>query len=78
MEIKKLTVDMLYDLVRKAQGLEADLRKFDNGNASAGIRARWGLQNVRMRAKNIRKEIQRVKKLRRVERQERLKELFDD
>ena len=74
MEIKKPIVDMLYDLIRKVKGLEADTRKFDNGNASAGIRVRWGLQDIRRRAKKIRMEIQKVKKQRREERLARLAE----
>ena len=58
------TTDMLQNLVMTAKEAEVDLRKFENGNTSAGIRARWKMQEVRQKAKSIRAEVQRIRKKR--------------
>lgn len=59
------TTEMLEDMVETAKKAEVDLRKFDNGNTTAGIRARKVMQKVRRKAKGIRQEIQRLRKERR-------------
>lgn len=71
----KQTTDMLEKLLYKAKKTEVDLRKFDNGNAAAGIRARRTLQEVKDNIKIIRAEIQKIKKARKIKKLENLKKI---
>lgn len=52
-------------LSRSVMKIEKDARKFDYGNTSAGIRARKQLQKVRRETKEIRKQIQMIRYIRR-------------
>lgn len=56
------TTKMLEDLIATARQAEVDLRKFDNGNITAGIRARKVMQKIRDKAYDIRKQIQKIRK----------------
>lgn len=42
---------------------QLDIKKFDMGNRAAGIRVRRVMQEVRLAAKGIRNEIQRIKRI---------------
>ena len=60
----KETIPLLEKLIKTAQGTELDLRKFEHGNSAAGVRVRRVMQNIRAQARNIRTEIQEIRKLR--------------
>lgn len=62
--------EMLTKLIDTAKKADLDLRKFSRGNTSAGVRARWTMQEVRMQAKDIRSKIQSTRKQRKAMRKE--------
>jgi len=56
--------DKLTKLSKTVYTQAPDLKKFEMGNNTAGIRVRAGLQDVRALAKEIRFEIQKIRKQR--------------
>ena len=60
----RYTTSMFAEMKRVIDKCEVDLRKFDHGNAAAGIRARKMLQEIRFKSKDIRDKIIEVRKLR--------------
>ncbi len=50
------------DMKNLVAAMEADVIKFNNGNAAAGTRVRKALQEIKRAAQAMRVEIQKVKK----------------
>ena len=64
MPIRK--IEKMYDkLLKILLVTQLDIKKFDMGNKAAGIRIRRVMQEVRIAAKGIRTEIQRVNRMKR-------------
>lgn len=64
MPIRK--IEKMYDkMLKMLLTIQLDIKKFDMGNKTAGIRVRWSMQEVRKQAKSIRVEIQRVNRIKR-------------
>ncbi len=53
--------EALQDLIRLAQSLEEDNRKFYGGNNAAGTRLRKGLQEIKKLAQEMRNDITATK-----------------
>jgi len=58
---------MLADLMEVVLGAKTDTIKFDKGNIQAGKRTRSFMQEVRKIAKEIRAEIQSIKRMRKAQ-----------
>lgn len=62
MPIKK--IEKMYDrLLKELLTYQPDVQKFDNGNITAGIRLRKGMQKIRNMAKEVRSAVQGVKRI---------------
>ncbi len=57
----------LGQIVSMIDEAEPDMRKFERGNATAGIRVRAKMQDIRRMAKSVRVDIQSIKKVRKAE-----------
>jgi len=57
--------EMINILSSKVKNTEKDALKFDGGNATAGVRVRKNMQEIKKYCKSIRKQIQSTKKKRR-------------
>lgn len=57
-------IEKMFDkLLKTLLVTQLDIKKFDMGNRAAGIRVRRKMQEVRIAAKGIRNEIQRIKRI---------------
>jgi hypothetical protein len=63
MTIKRI-IPQMDKLVTMVLKLEADVRRFDNGNNAAGVRVRKGLNDIAKHCKKVRSHIQTIKKAR--------------
>lgn len=51
-----------YDKLRdEVQALEADVKKFDEGNSAAGTRVRTSLQSIKVKAQDLRNAVTEIK-----------------
>ena len=61
-EVKENAIfKLLISIVKRVGKTEVDARKFNYGNASAGIRVRKQMQKIRKDAKLVRNEVQKVR-----------------
>ena len=68
-------IDKMYDkLLKTLLECQLDIKKFDMGNKTAGIRVRRAMQVTRRQAKAIRSTIQNVKRIKEKQRQQGVKE----
>jgi len=68
-------IDKMFDKMLKILlECQLDIKKFDQGNKTAGIRVRRTMQVVRRQAKTIRATIQNVKRIKEDKRKQEIKE----
>lgn len=65
-DLKKVS-DLLAELVKELELSLRDAEKFDNGNASAGVRVRKKAQEAIAKLKDVRKLVSEVKEARKEE-----------
>ena len=65
-DLKKVS-DALAELVKELELSLRDAEKFDNGNASAGVRVRKKAQEAIAKLKDVRKLVSEVKEVRKEE-----------
>jgi hypothetical protein len=65
-DLKKVS-EMLAELVKELELSQRDAEKFDNGNASAGVRVRKKAQEAIAKLKDVRKLVSEVKEARKGE-----------
>lgn len=68
-------IDKMYDkMLKTLLECQLDIKKFDMGNKTAGIRVRRSMQVVRRQAKVIRSTIQNVKRIKEEKRKQEIKD----